>query len=962
MSQFQEQPLPTFVRTVAELATARARTINGGTVQTAGYETPGDGGGETYVYRKTGRSGITIDGGFYIAGPGADDYFEAKDKTIADIRKFRVLASRTAAQNTVALQAAVDASRNVFVPEGTDVSIDGTITVPDNTTISGEGEASKITLTAANTDMFVAGEGCMFHGLHLVGPNSMSIDVGLTGGAIKIVDTANVTVSDCLIEKWTWFGVYAQESFNLTIKNNIFFANLRAQSASSDIIVYQTTNNGRMVIDGNMCLSNNTTGISLNGIGGSGKMVCVNNIIVTLDPATCIPGGTWEKIAPANSTRQHGISIGYANDVADILVANNIIENTDWTGIYKPGTSNGPVVIANNICSENGYDLISGQTITGGIYIAASGGESITGNSIFDYKGNQGAININNGTPNDMPVLISGNTIADSLGYGILLTGRASNVAVKDNVIYGSANIDIVIGPAAGVSGVTEHTITGNVIYRKNAAACSLFFDRQSSNELVIVKDNRFVGYDKTINTADQNNAAIRHTSTGKNIQIIGNDISNYWVGITHVTYWTGRHTDYHISNNHFNNCTHGILLPTLDTAHVAFFEGNTFKDIVSDNYAGVFGYPMGRDAKIYGSNVHVYSSAKPTTGTWIVGDIAWNTAPGTMGPMGWLCTTAGSPGTWLRLMGSDDGVITINDADQALTLDRRKTVVYLSDLTADRLVTLPADSSAPEGDSITIRRAGGGAFDLTVDALAVLDKNEWVKVKHDGSGYIIDSSSTPLTKVWSKITTDPALDIWLNGDANLDTTGDSNDVQGTANATWQGTPAYVAKPPLGSTGSLAFDLDGTASYLTIPSASADFTNNFAVAMWFKYSGGSKRLFSKIDATPNGYEAYVDDFILYFRASAGLFAVFPTPIILTDTWYHLVVSVSGASSAIYLNGISRATFSPTITSSAVDLHIGCHGLGPVYSPSSLLDGQIADFMLFSKGLAPHEAKVLALGP
>ena len=30
------------------------------------------------------------------------------------------------------------------------------------------------------------------------------------------------------------------------------------------------------------------------------------------------------------------------------------------------------------------------------------------------------------------------------------------------------------------------------------------------------------------------------------------------------------------------------------------------------------------------------------------VGDICWNTAPGTGDFIGWVCTAAGSPGTWL--------------------------------------------------------------------------------------------------------------------------------------------------------------------------------------------------------------------------------------------------------------------------------------------------------------------------
>lgn len=41
------------------------------------------------------------------------------------------------------------------------------------------------------------------------------------------------------------------------------------------------------------------------------------------------------------------------------------------------------------------------------------------------------------------------------------------------------------------------------------------------------------------------------------------------------------------------------------------------------------------------------YNSAAPTSGTWRVGDIVYNSAPSASGTIGWVCVTAGAPGTW---------------------------------------------------------------------------------------------------------------------------------------------------------------------------------------------------------------------------------------------------------------------------------------------------------------------------
>lgn len=48
-----------------------------------------------------------------------------------------------------------------------------------------------------------------------------------------------------------------------------------------------------------------------------------------------------------------------------------------------------------------------------------------------------------------------------------------------------------------------------------------------------------------------------------------------------------------------------------------------------------------------FGSNVQVYDTTFPATGTWADGDIVWNTAPAAAGVPGWVCTTPGTPGTW---------------------------------------------------------------------------------------------------------------------------------------------------------------------------------------------------------------------------------------------------------------------------------------------------------------------------
>ena len=46
-------------------------------------------------------------------------------------------------------------------------------------------------------------------------------------------------------------------------------------------------------------------------------------------------------------------------------------------------------------------------------------------------------------------------------------------------------------------------------------------------------------------------------------------------------------------------------------------------------------------------TKIHTEGTAAPATGTWARGAVVWNTEPSATGWTGWICVTAGTPGTW---------------------------------------------------------------------------------------------------------------------------------------------------------------------------------------------------------------------------------------------------------------------------------------------------------------------------
>lgn len=97
---------------------AETKLEDGARTSTSARLTAGDGGGNTYIYHATGRPAVAAgDGrpGFVIDGSGADDWFEAVDQTVADIKQFGAKTDGTDSSAAINAACAFD---NVRVPPG----------------------------------------------------------------------------------------------------------------------------------------------------------------------------------------------------------------------------------------------------------------------------------------------------------------------------------------------------------------------------------------------------------------------------------------------------------------------------------------------------------------------------------------------------------------------------------------------------------------------------------------------------------------------------------------------------------------------------------------------------------------------------------------------------------------------------------------------------------------------------
>lgn len=90
------------------------------------------------------------------------------------------------------------------------------------------------------------------------------------------------------------------------------------------------------------------------------------------------------------------------------------------------------------------------------------------------------------------------------------------------------------------------------------------------------------------------------------------------------------------------------VALGVVSARSVWFQTGSDNNRVYSgDLYAGTGLLDNGTGNYTNGNRRIQYGSAAPTTGTWAVGDIVYALTPTAGGTIGWVCTTAGTPGTW---------------------------------------------------------------------------------------------------------------------------------------------------------------------------------------------------------------------------------------------------------------------------------------------------------------------------
>ncbi len=284
----------------------------------------------------------------------------------------------------------------------------------------------------------------------------------------------------------------------------------------------------------------------------------------------------------------NGCSLGFANGKNTKIIGNHIRSNAA-SGIYLPSTSEGTVVIGNDIEVTNNHG-ISVRTEKSGIYIynniikcltASYDGISVAGN-ITDIKIDNNKINVSGygvnvtsygGTTPSSNVTISNNIITSSAEVGIHVESAVqeiqqpiSHVRILNNDINAYIH-GINIEQANAV--ITELSINDNII-KATSTGHGVYITSSGSAIYTKVDISRNIIY-SSVNGIDLDKCTI--------INVCNNHVYNasgYGLLLRTLTY-------YIVKNNEFTNCATALQ-------NNSGITGRIIRDNIGYNPTGIFG------------------------------------------------------------------------------------------------------------------------------------------------------------------------------------------------------------------------------------------------------------------------------------------------------------------------------------------------------------------------------------
>lgn len=517
--------------------------------------------------------------------------------------------------DTAALQSAASAVPSyatLFFPAGTYL-VSGQVTFTTSN-IAVVGQKAKIVQTGANikTLYFVNCTDVEVSGLHIYGKgasdfNGGNTSAGINGAALWFDTCTNLNVHDNFIENCAgghirsrYDGSYSRFTNNRIVGIGTAGGIVKGDNdvdVAIDIREAGTTRSKNVVISNNV-ISNTCFGIFVSH---------GDNITITNNVVRDIPG-------------QHGI---YNTECNNTVIASNAFTNIALIAIKAQQIQSNNATFKNFVVSNNAinnassgiaFELLSGVSAT----LSYTDGVTISGNTLTSLTDEYGL-----SLDGCRQLSVTGNVITRCGSVGVFIR-NCSSTNVSDNFISN-----------AGANGIWANGLLGDIVVENNTIRNAVQNYGGSA-----ATDGSYYYYIYAVAAASLSTPPrmyLRHntmvldgsvptlfSTNGKCVRAIAG-VDVYWQDNVNLT---GKGWQFDPANLKFIDIGYS---PSVDYTSGGNLAPNPPK------------YGRGR-RELYGTTD---PASAAMTDTFMRGDICWNATPSAGGTPGWVCVTAGTPGTW---------------------------------------------------------------------------------------------------------------------------------------------------------------------------------------------------------------------------------------------------------------------------------------------------------------------------
>jgi hypothetical protein len=387
------------------------------------------------------------------------------------------------ADDTAAIQAAVNSGAfEIIIPEGTYST--GAISVSSNVRkITGSGTFKQKALGANVLSISV--NNILIDGIKFVSAATYNVTTSASSNtAVSFSGVSNVKVTNCIFETFSYFGVYAENSTDVIVSNNQInncFGAVRYRGVTRGII-----NNN--LINGGLNETEFHAVIGLDSTNGHSFGVC-NQISIDGNVLNC---STWSEaimvhagidvVVSDNAIKNASFGIGAntfnATDTTqNITITGNAVTLRSATSgsatanycIFVGGSSvnfnPASTTISNNVCRDGNRALLASNQ--GAIAVQYCQSSTISGNSIINSYGAGIVVNDNATQININGNVIDSVSVASGITRGISVVNSSSDIAIRENIIRSVSGEGIRVEStvtSASVNNNTFRSVTSPVV------------------------------------------------------------------------------------------------------------------------------------------------------------------------------------------------------------------------------------------------------------------------------------------------------------------------------------------------------------------------------------------------------------------------------------------------------------------------------------------------------------------